>query len=167
MFCSILLDLPKHYAHIMARRCVVPAALGGAALFASSQLSQSFVVPRSAETSTQVALHGAQATRSSSYTEAPQQMASVAGAALIATGLAASRRGRVAADRRSDTSRIVCAAGNVGKKRCLVMGGTRFIGCYLVAKLREQGHDVVLCNRGKTNGGKPERLPGVAWATEW
>lgn len=41
------------------------------------------------------------------------------------------------------------------------MGGTRFIGCYLVAKLREQGHDVVVCNRGKTNGGKPEPLPGV------
>ncbi|CAK9065282.1 unnamed protein product [Durusdinium trenchii] len=42
------------------------------------------------------------------------------------------------------------------------MGGTRFIGCYLVAKLREQGHDVVVCNRGKTNGGKPEPLPGVS-----
>ncbi|CAJ1327863.1 unnamed protein product [Effrenium voratum] len=51
------------------------------------------------------------------------------------------------------------------------MGGTRFIGCYLVAKLRELGHKVVVCNRGKTNGGKPaawrpysdrERLPGVS-----
>jgi len=42
------------------------------------------------------------------------------------------------------------------------MGGTRFIGCYLVAKLREMGHSVVVCNRGRTNGGKPERLPGVS-----
>jgi len=42
------------------------------------------------------------------------------------------------------------------------MGGTRFIGCYLVAKLRELGHQVVVLNRGKTNGGMPERLPGVS-----
>ena len=28
-------------------------------------------------------------------------------------------------------------------RRILVMGGTRFIGCYLVAKLREMGHTVV------------------------
>ncbi|CAE8704058.1 unnamed protein product [Polarella glacialis] len=42
------------------------------------------------------------------------------------------------------------------------MGGTRFIGCYLVSKLREQGHDVVVVNRGKTNGGLPERLPGAS-----
>ncbi|CAE7917637.1 CSP41B, partial [Symbiodinium necroappetens] len=41
------------------------------------------------------------------------------------------------------------------------MGGTRFIGCYLVAKLRELGHQVVVCNRGKTNGGLPEPLPGI------
>lgn len=44
----------------------------------------------------------------------------------------------------------------------LIMGGTRFIGCYLVSKLRELGHEVVLLNRGKTNGGKPERLPGMS-----
>jgi nucleoside-diphosphate-sugar epimerase len=50
----------------------------------------------------------------------------------------------------------------VGKKRVLIMGGTRFIGCYLVAKLREQGHEVVLVNRGKTNEGKPDRLPGAS-----
>jgi len=49
-------------------------------------------------------------------------------------------------------------------KRVLVMGGTRFIGCYLVAKLRELGHEVVVCNRGKTNGGMPEPLPGVSEA---
>ncbi|CAE8632702.1 unnamed protein product [Polarella glacialis] len=42
------------------------------------------------------------------------------------------------------------------------MGGTRFIGCYLVSKLRQQGHDVVVVNRGKTNGGLPERLPGAS-----
>jgi len=42
------------------------------------------------------------------------------------------------------------------------MGGTRFIGCYLVKKLRDLGHEVVLCNRGKTNGGKPEALPGMS-----
>ncbi|CAK9114805.1 Chloroplast stem-loop binding protein of 41 kDa b [Durusdinium trenchii] len=42
------------------------------------------------------------------------------------------------------------------------MGGTRFIGCYLVAKLRALGHQVVVCNRGKTNGGLPERLPGIS-----
>jgi len=50
----------------------------------------------------------------------------------------------------------------VTKKRVLVMGGTRFIGCYLVAKLRELGHEVVVVNRGKTNEGKPERLPGTS-----
>jgi len=42
------------------------------------------------------------------------------------------------------------------------MGGTRFIGCYLVKHLRDLGHDVVVCNRGKTNGGKPEPLPGMS-----
>ena len=32
--------------------------------------------------------------------------------------------------------------------RILVMGGTRFIGVYLTQSLVEQGHDVVLFNRG-------------------
>jgi len=44
------------------------------------------------------------------------------------------------------------------------MGGTRFIGCYLVGKLRKLGHDVVVVNRGKTNGGKPEKLPEASEA---
>ncbi|GFE71516.1 hypothetical protein CFPU101_41260 [Chroococcus sp. FPU101] len=33
--------------------------------------------------------------------------------------------------------------------RILIMGGTRFIGVYLTKILVEQGHDVVLFNRGK------------------
>jgi nucleoside-diphosphate-sugar epimerase len=33
--------------------------------------------------------------------------------------------------------------------RILMMGGTRFIGVYLTQSLREQGHEVVLFNRGK------------------
>lgn len=115
----------------------------------------------------------------------------MAGVALAA-GMSAKRCGA------KRSSRVVCAAGSEGKKRCLVMGGTRFIGCYLVAKLRrdsfftlppftffrkassqkthettcamvarEQGHDVVVCNRGKTNGGQPDRLPGAPWPTVW
>ena len=32
--------------------------------------------------------------------------------------------------------------------RILIMGGTRFIGVYLTQLLVEQGHDVVLFNRG-------------------
>jgi len=61
----------------------------------------------------------------------------------------------------SRAPRSVACAAMGGSKRILVMGGTRFIGCYLVAKLRELGHQVVVCNRGKTNGGLPERLPGI------
>jgi nucleoside-diphosphate-sugar epimerase len=41
--------------------------------------------------------------------------------------------------------------------RVLIMGGTRFIGVYLTKVLREQGHQVVLFNRGN----KPIPLPGV------
>ena len=33
--------------------------------------------------------------------------------------------------------------------RILIMGGTRFIGVYLTKALVEQGHEVVLFNRGK------------------
>ena len=64
--------------------------------------------------------------------------------ACAAAGFAASRRRGVgsSAVTRAKDSRVACAAAG-GKKRCLVMGGTRFIGCYLVAKLREQGYDVV------------------------
>ena len=41
--------------------------------------------------------------------------------------------------------------------RILVMGGTRFIGVYLTQILVEQGHDVVLFNRGN----KPAPVEGV------
>jgi len=56
-------------------------------------------------------------------------------------------------------SRIALAARGGAGKKVLVMGGTRFIGCYLVAKLRAMGCQVYVLNRGKTNGGKPEKLP--------
>lgn len=42
--------------------------------------------------------------------------------------------------------------------RILVMGGTRFIGVYLTRLLVEQGHDVVLFNRGN----RPAPVAGVA-----
>lgn len=42
--------------------------------------------------------------------------------------------------------------------RILVMGGTRFIGVYLTRRLVEQGHEVVLFNRGN----KPSPVEGVA-----
>lgn len=41
--------------------------------------------------------------------------------------------------------------------RVLIMGGTRFIGVYLTKILVEQGHEVVLFNRGN----KPAPVPGV------
>jgi nucleoside-diphosphate-sugar epimerase len=41
--------------------------------------------------------------------------------------------------------------------RVLVMGGTRFIGVYLTKRLVEQGHEVVLFNRGN----KPAPVDGV------
>ena len=41
--------------------------------------------------------------------------------------------------------------------RVLVMGGTRFIGVYLTRLLVEQGHEVVLFNRGN----KPAPVDGV------
>lgn len=91
--------------------------------------------------------------------------ASAASTAFGAFGAAVAGAGAVLASQaraktRSRAARVACAAA--GQKRILVMGGTRFIGCYLVAKLREMGHSVVVCNRGRTNGGKPERLPGVS-----
>ncbi len=42
--------------------------------------------------------------------------------------------------------------------RILIMGGTRFIGVYLTKVLLEQGHEVVLFNRGN----KPAPIAGVA-----
>lgn len=41
--------------------------------------------------------------------------------------------------------------------RILIMGGTRFIGVYLTKVLLEQGHEVVLFNRGK----KPTPVEGI------
>ena len=143
----------------MARGSLVLGA-GATALLASSQLSQPFAAPRTALQS-QVALgqgHGHGTAQGSARGE-PQGALAAGGVAMAAMGLAAQRRKGAS---RVEAGRQVCATAAVGKKRCLVMGGTRFIGCYLVAKLREQGHEVVLCNRGKTNGGKPERLPGAA-----
>lgn len=41
--------------------------------------------------------------------------------------------------------------------RVLIMGGTRFIGVYLTKVLVEQGHEVVLFNRGN----KPAPIEGI------
>lgn len=41
--------------------------------------------------------------------------------------------------------------------RILIMGGTRFIGVYLTKALVEQGHEIVLFNRGK----KPAPIEGI------
>ena len=144
----------------MARRGLVPAVVGAGATALLASSGPSFAAPRAADATAKVQSVAASAADSA---PTPLGFATVASAAVAAAGLAATRRGSRVAASRADTSRVVCAAGSVGKKRCLVMGGTRFIGCYLVAKLREQGHDVVVCNRGKTNGGKPEPLPGVPW----
>ena len=146
----------------MARRGLVPAVVGAGATALLASSGPSFAVPRAAD-ATKAKVQGVAASYAADAAPTPLGFATVASAAVAAAGLAAARRGSRVAASRADTSHVVCAAGSVGKKRCLVMGGTRFIGCYLVAKLREQGHDVVVCNRGKTNGGKPEPLPGVPW----
>jgi 2'-hydroxyisoflavone reductase len=44
------------------------------------------------------------------------------------------------------------------KMSILFMGGTGFIGPHMVRALREQGHEMTLFNRGKTN---PELFPGL------
>ncbi|MEO0407051.1 MAG: NAD-dependent epimerase/dehydratase family protein [Cyanobacteria bacterium P01_A01_bin.135] len=44
--------------------------------------------------------------------------------------------------------------------RLLVMGGTRFIGVYLVKRLVQAGHEVVLLNRGKSDPPLPD-LPQI------
>ena len=94
--------------------------------------------------------------------------------ALAGAARGGARRARVACAAGSKPPGVLCVRLGA-PRRILVMGGTRFIGCYLVSKLRQMGHQVamrrlghrvgaleVVCNRGKTNGGKPERLPGVS-----
>ncbi|CAJ1384951.1 unnamed protein product [Effrenium voratum] len=142
---------------MVRRGCLTMAS--GAALFAAGQVSRTFAIPRAETTAAQAVDvrgggHTAVVGAATGNALPSLGLSSMAGVALAA-GMSAKRCGA------KRSSRVVCAAGSEGKKRCLVMGGTRFIGCYLVAKLREQGHDVVVCNRGKTNGGQPDRLPGV------
>lgn len=43
---------------------------------------------------------------------------------------------------------VACAA--VAPKKVLMMGGTRFIGLYLARQLVEEGHEVTLYTRGKS-----------------
>ncbi|MEB3181488.1 MAG: NAD-dependent epimerase/dehydratase family protein [Nostocaceae cyanobacterium] len=45
--------------------------------------------------------------------------------------------------------------------RILIMGGTRFIGVYLISVLQEQGHEVVLFNRGN----RPAPVDGLGQIT--
>jgi UDP-glucose 4-epimerase len=42
--------------------------------------------------------------------------------------------------------------------RILIMGGTRFIGVYLTQLLVEQGHEVVLFNRGNRTAPSLQRV---------
>ena len=118
------------------------AAAGFTALAASSQFS-TFAVPRAADVSAPASLRSAASTRSQAQASQGGVLG-VTSVACAAAGFAASRRRGVgsSADTRAKDSRVACAAVG-GQKRCLVMGGTRFIGCYLVAKLREQGYEVV------------------------
>eukprot|EP00931_Biecheleriopsis_adriatica_P119869 TRINITY_DN95045_c0_g1_i1.p1 TRINITY_DN95045_c0_g1~~TRINITY_DN95045_c0_g1_i1.p1 ORF type:complete len:442 (-),score=113.20 TRINITY_DN95045_c0_g1_i1:45-1370(-) len=154
----------------MAPRSSLPVA---AAAAASGAAALAFATaPGASRQATGPALRGA-----SVVDVQPETTGASAGAWALATGAGAAAVGlqvlthRRAARRAGTTvfresravSRVACAArGGSQKKRILIMGGTRFIGCYLVSKLREQGHEVVVVNRGKTNGGKPERLPGVS-----
>lgn len=163
----------------MAPRSSLPLATGavvGAATFVASGGVQTFAL--SSQPGAQPALRGASyatsaaAERSAGASFQPSTSAAAAGFAALAAHALALKRSKASERRVSGrdarSSKVPCAAGEAGgKKRVLVMGGTRFIGCYLVFKLREMGHDVVVMNRGKTNGGKPEKLPGVGdsyWA---
>lgn len=152
----------------MALRSTLPAAAAcGALLLTTGALD--FTAARAPASETQRALRGslALAEKAEASSSSSTSWALATGTAVaVAAGLTARRqRGRqsgvVAACRSSQIPRAAGGAAG-GKKRVLVMGGTRFIGCYLVAKLRELGHSVVVLNRGKTNGGRPERLPGTS-----
>eukprot|EP00933_Yihiella_yeosuensis_P027526 TRINITY_DN21423_c0_g1_i1.p1 TRINITY_DN21423_c0_g1~~TRINITY_DN21423_c0_g1_i1.p1 ORF type:complete len:449 (+),score=115.27 TRINITY_DN21423_c0_g1_i1:41-1387(+) len=163
----------------MARRqsIVIPAvaAASGVGLLASS--SGTFVTAPAASSSPglqQPGLRGyvasqAAAKETSSAGAYAACAAAVGAAAMGLAGRETTRRRGVAIIGNSTNASTVraphvarAARGGGEKKRVLVMGGTRFIGCYLVSKLRELGHDVVVVNRGKTNGGKPEALPGTS-----
>jgi len=57
------------------------------------------------------------------------------------------------------------AAGGAAPQRCLVIGGTRFSGLYLVQELLARGHEVVMYNRGNTAIGDPKLMvPGESQA---
>lgn len=151
----------------MVRSTVLPLA---AAAATCTSVALSFAVPSASSNGIQH-LRGSevQSAQSSNKQSPVQQATAIAVASAIAAAAVAQRRGtrqsNTSATRGTDVamSKVVCAAGGGGpKKRVLIMGGTRFIGCYLVAKLRDLGHDVVLLNRGKTNKGLPDRLPGVS-----
>mmetsp|Transcript_86017 Transcript_86017/g.170755 ORF Transcript_86017/g.170755 Transcript_86017/m.170755 type:complete len:451 (-) Transcript_86017:88-1440(-) len=153
--------------------CTVGA---GAALVALGAETRAFVTsPAAAGAAPSLHTPGLRATASANqaFEKQPAKVASgmsgalVLGAAAACTvAAAARRRAAIGRARDLDTPRgarvVVAAKGGADKKRVLVMGGTRFIGCYLVAKLRELGHEVVVLNRGKTNEGKPDRLPGTS-----
>jgi len=83
-------------------------------------------------------------------------------AAACAVTLAARRRAAVGRARDLDSPRgarvVVAARGE--------MGSAQFIGYYLVSKLREFGHKLVILNRGKTSEGKPDRLPHTSAGPE-
>jgi len=62
-------------------------------------------------------------------------------------GCGSTRAGHI----RAGTSQVVMKssdAGGGGRKRVLVIGGTRFSGLYLTKALADKGHEVVLFNRG-------------------
>jgi len=150
----------------MTRSIVLPCAVAAAAGSAAVGAAHAFIAaPAAANSVAQRSLQGS-IVQGSSTTASPvssAQHVALVGAAAIAAVAVVNRRGARRTGSTASRTQVVCNAGTVGgKKRVLIMGGTRFIGCYLVAKLREQGHDVVVVNRGKTNKGLPERLPGTS-----
>lgn len=67
-----------------------------------------------------------------------------------------------AAATRREGARMAAAGG---PQRCLVIGGTRFSGLYLIQELLARGHEVVMYNRGNTSIGDPKlMIPGESQA---
>jgi len=137
--------------------------------------SQAFVAPRAATGAASPGLRGSvesaaelsQQTAASGNGVQMQAGVTMTGIFALAAAGAARRNRRAGAVKqqcREQRVQLAARGGAVAKKKVLVMGGTRFIGCYLVAELRKQGHDVFILNRGKKNGGKPEALPGMSTA---